>query len=170
MGNLQRTSYCFSFVDVTLHVDMLFDVVHSTKNWSRRCTSHAWHSALIVQCTETVLYNTLPENFGVRFFGEIYHPGARFRLLASAWRSEMTENGSCLARKWCIRAGIELNATIGQLVKTWTPTGCGATNIWHKKAHAQPVAGEYDAHTNAWDQKKKKLVSEGERSDKSVAA
>ena len=22
-----------------------------------------------------------------------------------------------------------------------------------KKAHAQPVAGEFDAHTNAWDQK-----------------
>ena len=29
MGNLQRTSYHFSFVDVTLQVDMLFDVIHS---------------------------------------------------------------------------------------------------------------------------------------------
>ena len=29
MGNLQCTSYHFSFVDVTLRVDALFDVVHS---------------------------------------------------------------------------------------------------------------------------------------------
>ena len=29
MGNLQGTSYRFSFVDVTLQVDVLFDVVHS---------------------------------------------------------------------------------------------------------------------------------------------
>ena len=77
MGNLQRTSYRFSFVDVTLQVDALFDVVHSAKNWrSRHCTSHAWCSALIEQRTETVLYHTLPGNSGVRFFGEIH------RLLA----------------------------------------------------------------------------------------
>ena len=89
----------------------------SPKNWrSRRCTSHAWHSALIVQRTETVLYNTLSGNFGVRFFGEIHHPGARFQLLASAWRFEMIENGSRLARKWRTRGGTEANATTGQLV------------------------------------------------------
>ena len=29
MGNLQRTSYRFSFVDVTFRVDTLFNVVHS---------------------------------------------------------------------------------------------------------------------------------------------
>ena len=29
MGNLQHTSYCFSFVDVTLPIDASFDVVHS---------------------------------------------------------------------------------------------------------------------------------------------
>ena len=29
MGNLQRTSYHFSFVDVTLRVDTLFNVAHS---------------------------------------------------------------------------------------------------------------------------------------------
>ena len=29
---------------------------------------------------------------------------------------EMIENGSRLARKWCARAGLELNAVIGQLV------------------------------------------------------
>ena len=41
----------------------------SPKNWrSTRCTSHAWRSALIVQHTETFLYNTLPGNFGVHFF------------------------------------------------------------------------------------------------------
>ena len=67
-GNLQRTSYHFSFVDVTLQVDALFEVVHSAKNWrSRRCTSHAWHSMLIVQCTETcVSYSS--GKIGVRFF------------------------------------------------------------------------------------------------------
>ena len=64
----------------------------SPKNWrSRHSTSHAWHSALIVQCTETVLYNPLPGNFGVHFFGEIHHQGARFQLLASAWISKMIE-------------------------------------------------------------------------------
>ena len=108
----------------------------SPKNWrSRRCTSHAWRSALIVQRTETVLYNTLPGNFGVRFFGKIHHPGARFRLLASAWRFEMIENGSRLARKWRIKAGIEPNTTIGQLVKTRTPIGCGTTNVSDTKRH-----------------------------------
>jgi len=64
-----------------------------------RCTSHTWHSALIVQHTETVLYNALPGNFGVRFFGEIHHQGARFQLLALAWQFKMIENGSRLARK-----------------------------------------------------------------------
>ena len=90
---------------------------------SRCCTLHAWRSVLIIQCTQTFLYNTLPRNFGVRFFEEIHHPGACFQLLASAWRFEMIENGSRLARKWCIRAGIELNTTIGQLVKTRWPIG-----------------------------------------------
>ena len=102
MGNLQRTSYRFSFVDVTLQVDVLFDVVHSTmgdRKVPRTEEAHAWRSALIVQHTETVLYNTLPGNFGVQFFGEIHHPGARFQLLTSAWRFEMIENGSRLTRK-----------------------------------------------------------------------
>ena len=108
----------------------------SPKNWRcRRCTSHAWHSALIIQRTETVLYNTLPGNFGVHFLGEIHHPGACSQLLALAWRFEIIENGSRLARKWRIRAGIEPNATIGQLVKTRTPIGCGTTNISHTKRH-----------------------------------
>ena len=41
---------------------------NSHKNWrSRRCTSHAWRSALIVQRTETFLYNILPGNFGASF-------------------------------------------------------------------------------------------------------
>ena len=102
MGNLQRTSYCFSFVDVTLQVDALFDAVHSTmgdRKVPRTEEAHAWRSALIVQRTETVLYNTLPGNFGVCFFGKIHHPGACFQLLASAWRFEMIENGSHLASK-----------------------------------------------------------------------
>ena len=99
------------------------------------CTSHAWRSALIVQHTETVLYHTLPGNFGVCFSGEIHHTRARFWLLALAWRFEMTENGSRLTRKWRIRAGIEPNAMIGQLVKTRTLIGCGATNISDTKRH-----------------------------------
>ena len=49
-----------------------------------------------------------------------------------------------------IRAGTEPNATIGQLVKTWTPTGCGTTNISDtKKAHTQLVAGKFDAYMHA---------------------
>ena len=65
----------------------------SPKNWrSRRCISHAWCSAVIVQRTEIVLYNTLPGNFGVRFFGEIYHPGVHFHFsVASAWQFKMIE-------------------------------------------------------------------------------
>ena len=35
---------------------------------SKRCTSHAWHSTLIVQCLETFLDNTLPGNFGAFSF------------------------------------------------------------------------------------------------------
>ena len=59
MENLQCTSYRFSFVDVTLPVDVLFDVVHSAMGdrkvpRSRHCTSHAGHSALVVQCTESL--------------------------------------------------------------------------------------------------------------------
>ena len=74
IGNLQRTSYRFSFVDVTLQVDALFEVVHSAKNWrSRRCTSYAWRTVLIVQRTETVLYHIFPEilvcGFLARFIG-----------------------------------------------------------------------------------------------------
>ena len=108
----------------------------SPKNWRcRRCTSHAWHSALIIQRTETVLYNTLPGNFGVRFFGEIHHPGACFWLLASAWQFEMIQKRSCLTRKWHIKVVIEPNATIGQLVKTRMLTGCGTTNISNTKRH-----------------------------------
>ena len=128
----------------------------SPKNWrSKRCTSHAWHSVLIIQRTETFLYNALPGNVGVHFcfvlfFDKIHHLGTCFQLLASAWRFEMIENGSRLARKLSIRAGIAPNAMIGQLVKTRTPIGCGTTNISDtKKAHAQPVAGEFDAHMHA---------------------
>ena len=47
----------------------------SPKNWrSKHYTSHAWHSALIVQCTEMFLHNTLPWNFGVLFFGQDLSP------------------------------------------------------------------------------------------------
>ena len=89
------------------------------------------------------------------FFGEIHHPGAGFQLLASAWQVEMTENGSRLARNQRLTTGIEPNAMIGQPVKTRTLIGCGTTNISDtKKAHAQPVAGKFDAHMNALDQKK----------------
>ena len=166
MRNLQRTSYRLSFVDVTLQGDALrFDVVHSAmgdtekspKNWrSRRCTSHAWRSAFIVQRTETVLYNTLPGNFGVRFFvcvARFIFWGARFQLLASAWRFEMIENGSRLARKWRIKAGIEPNRLVSWLKCERRLAVAQLTPQTQKKAHAQPVAGEFDAHTHAWDWK-----------------
>ena len=40
----------------------------------------------------------------------------------------------------------------------------------NKKAHAQPVTGEFDAHTNAWDRKKKKKrFSEGEHRDMTMS-
>ena len=75
------------------------------------------------------LHPNAPWFFGV-FFDKIYQLGARFLLLASAWQFEMTENASCLTRKWRIRAGIEPNATTGLLVKTWMLIGCGTTNPW----------------------------------------
>ena len=140
MGNLQRTSYRFSFVDVTLRVVRRCTFRHgrqkSPKNWrSRHCTSHAWRSALIVQRTETVLYNSYLEILVCRFFGEIHRPGAHFQLLTSAWRFEMIENGSRLASKWHIKAGIQPNPTIGPMVKTRMPIGCGTTNISDTKKH-----------------------------------
>ena len=50
---------------------------NSPKNWrSKCCTSHAWLSTLIVQCTETFLYNALPGNFGVQFFWQDSSPGS----------------------------------------------------------------------------------------------
>ena len=58
----------------------------------------------------------LPENFWLKKKEEIYHLRYRFQLFASAWQFEMIENGSCLARKWHIWVGTELNATIGPLV------------------------------------------------------
>ena len=54
------------------------------------------------------------------------------------------------AYKW------ELNWTLWLVswFKTRTPTGCGTTNTTDtKKAHVQPVAGTFDAHTHAWDRK-----------------
>ena len=164
MGNLQRTSYHFSFVDVTFRVDVLFNVIHSTMCDRKVPRTEEASAALHMLGTPRWSYNA-QKLFCIILFLEIlvwvfvvvdkiHHPGARFQLLASAWRFEMIENGSRLARKWCIRVGIELNATIGQLVKTWMPIGCGTTNISDtKKAHAQPVAGEFDAHTHTWDQK-----------------
>ena len=171
MGNLQRTSDHFSFVDVTLQADALFDVVHSAKNWrSKHCTSHAWRSALIIQRTQTVLYHTLPGNFGVFFFGEIHHPGACFRILTSAQRLEMIENGSYLARKWCIWVGVEPNATIGQLVKMRMPIGCGTTNI--SKQKGTRTTGYWRIwcpHKRMGLKKNKKCFSEGEHRDMTMS-
>ena len=54
-------------------------------------------------------------------------------------------------------------ATIGQLVKTQTLTGCGTTQTTDtKKAHVQPVAGALDACTHVIENKKRILG--GERS------
>ena len=70
---------------MTLQADALFDVVHSSMGDRKVPRTEEVGSALIVQRTETVLYNTLPGNFGVRFLGEILHPGVCFQLLVSAW-------------------------------------------------------------------------------------
>ena len=62
----------------------------------------------------------------------------------------MIENGCHLTRKLRKRAGTEPNTTTGQLVKTRMPIGCGTTDISDtKKAHAQLVAGKFDAHMHA---------------------
>ena len=106
MGNIQHTSYCFSFVDVTFRVLHMLGVLR----WSYNAQK---------------LFCIIPRNFGVWFFGKIQHPGARLQLLTSAWWFEMI--WSRLARKWHIKVGIEPNATIGQLVKTRMLIGCGTT-------------------------------------------
>ena len=51
--------------------------------------------------------------------------------------------------------GVELNATIGQLVKMRTPIGCGATNMMPTRTHGI--------------EKEKKSFSEGEHSDMTMS-
>ena len=80
MGNLQHTSHRFSFVDVTLWADMSFDI-HSAMGdrkvpRSRRCSSHAGCSVLIVQCMETFLYVYSSRKFWCAFFWRDLSPGS----------------------------------------------------------------------------------------------
>ena len=148
MGNLQCTSYRFSFVDVMFRVDALFDVVHSAMGDRRVPRTEEASTALHMLSTPRWSYNAQKcfcimlflEILVCSFFDKIHHPGARFQLLASAWWFEMTENRSHLTREWRIRAGIEPNTMIGQLVKT-CPHACMGSP------------------------KKKKCFSEGESSD-----
>ena len=71
------------------------------------CTSHAWRSALIVQHTETVLYHTLPANFGVRFFLRDSSPGSslsasRFSMVIwNDWKQKSSHQGvTHKSRNW----------------------------------------------------------------------
>ena len=131
MGNFQCTSYRFPFVDVTFQVDALFDVVHSAMGDRIVPRIEEASAALHMLGSPRWSYNAQKrfcitlflEILVCSFFDKIHHPGARFQLLTSAWQFEMTENRSRLTREWCIRAGIEPNAMIGQLVKT-CPHAC----------------------------------------------
>ena len=98
MGNIQRTSYHFSFVNVMLPVDASFDIVHSAMGDIKVPRSR--HALNMLSALHRLFCRyILPGKFGVQFFDKIYHPGARFLLFASGWPFEMTENGSRLTRK-----------------------------------------------------------------------
>ena len=135
MGNLQRTSYRFSFVDVTLRVNALFNVIHSAMG-DRKVPRTEAGTAFHMLGALRWLYNYTQKLFCVTLFlvcvSFLLFSSPGSSLSASHFSMaifEMTENWSRLARKWRIRAGTEPNATIGQLVKTRTPIGCGTTNI-----------------------------------------
>ena len=121
---------------MTLQADALFNIIHSTMGDRKVPRTEEAGAALHVLGTLHWSYNA-QKLFCIILFPEIWVCSflARFitRELASAWRFKMIKNGSCLARNWRMRVGIELNATIGQLVKTWMPIGCGTTNISDKK-------------------------------------
>ena len=142
-------------------VDALFDVVHSAMGDRKVPRTEEASAALHMLGIPRWSYNT-QKLFCIMLFLEmlvcffvvvvdnIRHLEARFQFFASAWWFEMTENGCRLTRKLRKRAGTEPNTTIGQLVKTRMPVGCGTTDISDtKKAHAQPVAGKFDAHMHA---------------------
>ena len=74
---------------------------------------------------------TLPGKLGVQLFDNIYHLGAHFQHFTSARQFKITENGSHLARKWCKRTGIELNAWSAGL--KYEVTGCCC--IWYPYAY-----------------------------------
>ena len=151
-----------SFVDVTLRVDVLFDILilPQVTEKSQELKKQVLHCT----CLALWIDRTMRRNLSVWYSSQKFwctfsifccwqDSSPRSSLSASCFIRwfEIIENGSCLARKWRIRVGIEPNATIGQLV------GCGTTNISDtKKAHVQLVASEFDAHTHAWDQKKLK--------------
>ena len=114
---------------------------------NRCCTLHAGCSALIKQCTETFLYMYIffLEIFMCFFFLWDLLPR---RLLSAFCYGMAIWNG--WKWKW------ELNQML-RLVswcKKWMLICSGTTNTTDtKKAHVQPVAGTFDAHTHAWDQK-----------------
>ena len=156
MENLQCTSYRFSFVDVPLPADASFTTVQSTMGdrvhhgWQRSPKKQALHLTCWALCVDRTMHtffcrHMLPRKFGVQFLDKIYHPGACFQFFTSAWQFKMTENGSCLARMWCIRVWIELNAKSTTQLVSWFKTqmliGCGTTNTTDTKmSHMQKVA------------------------------
>ena len=89
-GNFQRTSYRFSFVEVMLQDDALFDIVHSAMGDKKVPRTKEACAALHMLGALHWLYNAqklccitlFPEFFLIFFFGEIHQQGARFQLLA----------------------------------------------------------------------------------------
>ena len=125
MGNLQHTSIVFSLLMwcfKLMHHLMAYILPWVTeKSQEAGASIHMLGPLQWLYNAQTLfcIYVFLPRNvwgfFGV-FFYKIYHPGSLLLAFALAWRFEMIQNRSCLTRKWCTTAGIELNAMIGQLV------------------------------------------------------
>ena len=144
---------------VYYHLSSLIRRFELTSYILPRATEKSQEAGTALHMLGTLHWSYNAQNLYIYFSWKVWcaisHWGACFQLFVSAWQFEMIENGSHLARKWCIRAGTEPNATIGQLVKTWMPIGCGTTHTTDtKKAHAQPVAGAFDTYMHARDQNK----------------
>ena len=158
MGNLQRTSYHFSFIDVMLQVHVSLDV-HSTMgnrnvSRSRHCTSHSGRSALIIQCTETFLYIyiyiSFSEILGCSFFRRFITRELTFSLaIWNDWKrnlscQEVMQKSGNWTERYNWSAGLKLEH---QLAVHNQPTPDT------KKAHVQQVAGVFDVHMHTRDWK-----------------
>ena len=87
------------------------------RTFCQELKKQALHFICLAHCVDRTTHRNCSVSYSSRkFWCAVFwrdSSASRFRLLASAWRFEMIENGSRLARKWRIRAGVEPNATIG---------------------------------------------------------